>query len=144
MKPGEALKKLYLWAQTYVDEYSSVHGSEEELQAMVDEAYYIIREALNIQDEKIFNENEIMAKIESNEFEDLGNEVNHIKNHLQNIHNKESKILDENIQKKTVGNWVVEDNVVKFIENDNLCARYEWAENDELVIFYDLCDVEEN
>lgn len=143
MKPSEALKKLYLWAQTYVDEYSSVHGSEEELQAMVDEAYHIVKEALGIQEEH-FNENEIMAKIQSNEFKNLGNEATHIKNHLQNIHNKESRILEETIQPEIKGKWIVEDNTVTFISDDNLCARYEWAEDDELVVFYDLCDTEEN
>ena len=141
MKPSEALKKLYLWAQTYVDEYHSVHGSEEELQAKVDEAYHIIKEALGGQEE-YFNENEIMAKIESDEFEDLGNEANHIKNHLQNVHNKESRILEEHPQQETKGKWIVEDNVVRFIENDNLCARYELTEYNEVVVFYDLCDTE--
>lgn len=131
MKPNEALKKLYLWAQTYVDKYSSIHESEEELQAMVDEAYHIVREALNIRDEKIFNANEIMAKIESNEFEYLGKEANHIKNHLQNIHNKESRILEENTQEKISSNWVVEDNVVRFIGNDNIFSIISSAEDDE-------------
>jgi hypothetical protein len=140
MKPIDALKKLYLWSQRYVREYSSVH--EENLQVVLDKAYYIIKEALSDQTE-YFNENEIMAKLESDEFETLGNETNHIKNHLQNVHNKESTILEKHIKKETKGKWIIEDNVVRFIENDNLCARYEWTEDDEMVVFYDLCDTEE-
>jgi hypothetical protein len=140
MKPIDALKKLYLWSQRYVREYSSVH--EENLQVALDEAYHIIKEALSDQTE-YFNENEIMAKLESDEFETFGNETSHIKNHLQNVHNKESRILDEHIKKETKGKWIVENNTVRFIENDNLCARYEWTEDDEMVVFYDLCDTEE-
>ena len=140
MKPIDALKKLYLWSQRYVREYSSVH--EENLQVVLDKAYYIIKEALSDQTE-YFNENEIMAKLESDEFETLGNETRHIKNHLQNVHNKESRVLNEHIEKETKGKWIIEDNVVRFIENDNLCARYEWTEDDEMVVFYDLCDTEE-
>lgn len=32
----------------------------------------------------------------------------------------------------------------QMLKEDNLCKRYEWVENDEVVEFFDLCDTEES
>ena len=51
----------------------------------------------------------------------LGNELEHIKNHMIKVGAKDLNELEQ-----------------------NMCARYEWAEDDEVVVFYDLCETEDN
>lgn len=50
----------------------------------------------------------------------LGNEAEHIKNHMAKVGKKDIQELEQ-----------------------NMCARYEWAEDDEVVVFYDLCETED-
>ena len=52
--------------------------------------------------------------------DDLGTERQHMLNHMAKVGTKDIKELEQ-----------------------NMCARYEWAEDDEVVVFYDLCDTEE-
>jgi Tfp pilus assembly ATPase PilU len=47
----------------------------------------------------------------------LGNELEHIKNHMEKVGTKDIQELEQ-----------------------NMCARYEWAEDDEIVVFYGLCE----
>jgi hypothetical protein len=50
----------------------------------------------------------------------FGTEAQHMKNHMAKVGTKDLQELEQ-----------------------NMCARYDWAEDDELVVFYDLCDTEE-
>jgi len=49
---------------------------------------------------------------------EMGTEAQHVKNHM-------NKVAQKDIQE---------------LEERNLCERYAWAEDDDLVEFYDLCD----
>ena len=52
--------------------------------------------------------------------DDYGTEEQHMLNHM-------NKVAQKDIQE---------------LEERNLCQQYEWAEDDEIVKFYDLCDTE--
>ena len=49
--------------------------------------------------------------------EDYGTEAKHMLNHMNKVAKKDIQEL-----------------------SDNMCARYDWAEDDDVVVYYDLCD----
>ena len=63
----------------------------------------------------------LVKSINQVHIDDYGTEEQHMLNHM-------NKVAQKDIQE---------------LEERNLCQQYAWAEDDEIVRFYDLCDTEE-
>lgn len=73
----------------------------------------------------------------------FGTQAAHIKNHMEKVAKQDIHELHE--KEKYHAEWVHQDGKYTYREKldaDNLCARYEWAEDDELVVFYEMCDTD--
>lgn len=87
------------------------------------EALWLIKVQLqkteqNIQAVKVLED--IVKSVNRVHIDDYGTEAEHMKNHMAKVGTKDIQDLEQ-----------------------NMCKRYEWAENDEIVVYYDLCDTEE-
>lgn len=83
------------------------------------EAIRVLEDIVNILDRVHIDDNEKTYTLdEAIEELGLGNETQHIKNHMAKVGTKDIQELEE-----------------------NMCARFGWLDDeDELVEFYDLCD----
>jgi hypothetical protein len=115
MDAVKALKKLKEYAQKHISREGYLNATEVELQNDLDALYDIILDSLILGriergEEKTYTLEEV-----KNELEDLfGSEAQHMKNHMKNV-------LEKNIEQ-------------------NMCAKYRWTEDNQIVVDYDLCE----
>jgi hypothetical protein len=115
MDAVKALKKLKEYAQKHIGREGYLNATEVELQNDLDTLYDIILDSLILGriergEEKTYTLEEV-----KNELEDLfGSEAQHMKNHMENV-------LEKNIEQ-------------------NMCAKYRWTEDNQIVVDYDLCE----
>jgi hypothetical protein len=115
MDAVKALKKLKEYAQKHIGREGYLNATEVELQNDLDALYDIILDSLILGriergEEKTYTLEEV-----KNELEDLfGSEAQHMKNHMENV-------LEKNIEQ-------------------NMCAKYRWTEDNQIVVDYDLCE----
>ena len=109
------------------------------------EAIKVLEDIVKIVNRVHIDDNEKTYTLqEAIDYIEMGTEAEHIKNHMEKIARQDIHDLHEN--KQYHGEWVVKDGVLVYKEvlnADNMCARYDWAEDDELVEFFDLCDTED-
>jgi hypothetical protein len=115
MDAVRALKKLKEYAQKHIGREGYLNATEVELQNDLDTLYDIILDSLILGriergEEKTYTLEEV-----KNELEHLfGSEAQHMKNHMENV-------LEKNIEQ-------------------NMCAKYRWTEDNQIVVDYDLCE----
>lgn len=90
------------------------------------EALWLIKTQLqkndqNLEAVKVLED--IVRSVNRVHIDDYGTEAEHMRNHME-------KVARQDIQE------------LQKLEQ-NMCARYEWTEDDELAVFYHLCETEE-
>jgi hypothetical protein len=82
------------------------------------EAIRVLEDIVNIVDGIHIDDNEKTYTLqEAIDYIEMGTEAEHIKNHMAKVGKKDIQELEK-----------------------NMCARYDWAEDDDVVVYYDLCD----
>lgn len=114
----KALEQLKEYAQKYINREGYLNATTIELQNDLDILYNIILDSLILGriergEEKTYTLEELEKELEK----EFGTEAQHMKNHMESFVKKDMQNIEQGI-----------------------CAKYKWTEDNEIVVYYDLCE----